>query len=108
MCSRALWTVLPCGSSTAFFGVMIIFAFMRNGLILPVKNRSAGCEELDRVASFFQRSTGDLPNGAFRYDQADLECGTVVDPNFDISKDSARQSTVTGNRFGEAGAALLG
>ena len=30
MCSRALWTVLPCGSSTAFFGVMMIFAFMRD------------------------------------------------------------------------------
>src|ERR1041385_5685361 len=28
MCSRALWMVLPCGSSTAFFGVTIIFAFI--------------------------------------------------------------------------------
>src|ERR1039457_1307750 len=28
MCSRAVWTVLPCGSRTAFFGVMMIFAFM--------------------------------------------------------------------------------
>src|ERR1039457_1732611 len=28
ICSRATWTVLPCGSTTAFFGVMMIFAFM--------------------------------------------------------------------------------
>src|SRR5258708_2109652 len=32
MWARAFWTVLPCGSSTAFFGVMIIFAFMCGGL----------------------------------------------------------------------------
>ena len=30
MCAKALWTVFPCGSSTAFFGVMIILAFMPN------------------------------------------------------------------------------
>src|SRR5665213_3890389 len=29
MCSRAFRTVMPCGSTTAFFGVMMIFAFMR-------------------------------------------------------------------------------
>jgi hypothetical protein len=28
MCSRALWTVFPWGSSTAFFGVTTIFAFI--------------------------------------------------------------------------------
>src|ERR1035437_9095787 len=28
MCSRALWTVLPCGSRTAFLGVIMILAFM--------------------------------------------------------------------------------
>src|SRR5262245_4731922 len=33
MCSRAFWTVLPCGSSTAFFGVTIIFALMQCGIL---------------------------------------------------------------------------
>src|ERR1051326_494708 len=28
MCSRAFWTAFPCGSTTAFFGVMMILAFM--------------------------------------------------------------------------------
>src|SRR3990172_8289734 len=28
MWASALWTVFPCGSTTAFFGVMTIFAFM--------------------------------------------------------------------------------
>src|SRR5437660_11307214 len=32
MCASAFWTVLPWGSSTAFFGVMIILAFMSGGL----------------------------------------------------------------------------
>src|SRR5262245_19481597 len=34
MCSRALCTVFPCGSTTAFFGVTIIFAFMLTGGLL--------------------------------------------------------------------------
>src|SRR6185503_12200528 len=28
MCSSAFWTVLPCGSSTAFYGVIMILAFI--------------------------------------------------------------------------------
>src|SRR5262245_46073412 len=43
MCSRAFCTVLPCGSSTAFFGVTIIFAFIETR-DLPVRKFSPHLE----------------------------------------------------------------
>src|SRR4051812_8447827 len=51
MWARAPWMVLPCGSTTAFFGVTIIFAFM---LISRSRSRwAAWCGNCLTGASFF-------------------------------------------------------
>jgi hypothetical protein len=49
MCSRAFLTVMPCGSTTAFLGVMMILAFMRER---EDAREKFGC----MMTKFFQRS----------------------------------------------------
>src|SRR5688572_28865238 len=67
MCSRAVWTVFPCGSSTAFFGVMIIFAFITRGRIAPT-----GCAPMLGKAradarNFFAEQNHPLSRGTPRH-----------------------------------------
>src|SRR5438132_7817449 len=53
MCSRAFCTALPCGSTTAFFGVMMILAFMSNGTV-PRNVRIDGGESERRMLVFLR------------------------------------------------------
>src|SRR5260370_41788580 len=49
MWARAFCTVLPCGSRTAFFGVMMILAFIASGRA-PIRRRNDGrSNEIRRV-----------------------------------------------------------
>src|SRR5205823_11555377 len=81
MCARAFWTVLPWGSRTAFFGVMIIFAFMAGGL---PRNCSSHCwaKEGAEARAFLQglNFPGQLPmnnQAARKSGEAGLDGGLV-------------------------------
>src|SRR5712692_5134190 len=61
MCARAFWTVFPCGSSTAFFGVIIIFAFML-AAGLPRLSQPQSLPKCAQGREFFQISSFGIPS----------------------------------------------
>src|SRR5438105_1054692 len=71
MCARALCTVLPCGSTTAFFGVMMILAF--NDVCFFAAQSCALRRRKYRSVMTHER----LPSATRRYSRVEL-CATFT------------------------------
>src|SRR5436189_1066028 len=99
MCSSAFWTVLPCGSSTAFFGVMMIFAFIsgRRGAL-----GSDGGEKADERRGFFHRAhAGKTVAGKDSRKKARRDCARPRSPGTG-KPDRFGDDRSVGAKFGEA------
>src|SRR5882672_8225373 len=95
MCSRAVWTVLPCGSSTAFLGVMIIFAFMRNGGFSREKSAVMVGKGGERSELFWWQGRRCCRRFKPPPDQTCLEPNNTSDTDSDMRSESAFESRVS-------------
>src|SRR5688500_8964442 len=86
MCSRAFCTVLPCGSSTAFFGVIIILAFMKNRpqMRRDVRQSLHGRQYFLKTAAYFTARLDVFPRSGTTHGVEAREAKIILNARFAI------------------------